>query len=105
MGHLEQAGLTVRDEVTEDMAALKQESGLPQNLTAGHTSFADGDVIEGHISAADVPRRLTEKPDIAGMPCRVCIGSPGMESGPDVEPDTVFSLADSGEPGALVEHS
>ena len=98
--------MTVRDEVTEDMAALQQESGRPQNLTAGHTTFADGDVIEGHIPAADVPRRLTEKPDIAeiavpGMP----IGSPGMESGPDVEPDTVFSLADSGEPGALVEHS
>jgi hypothetical protein len=104
--HMEQAGFTVRDEVTEDMTAVKQEYGLPQNLASCHTTLADGYVIEGHIPAADVQRLLTEKPDIAGIAVPgMPIGSPGMESGNYVEPYTVFSFTDTGETAAFAEHS
>ncbi|WP_239112616.1 DUF411 domain-containing protein [Halomicronema sp. CCY15110] len=104
--HMEQAGFTVRDEVTEDMATVKQEYGLPQNLASCHTTIADGYVIEGHIPAADVQRLLTEKPDIAGIAVPgMPIGSPGMESGNYVEPYTVFSFTDAGETAAFAEHS
>ena len=104
--HMEQAGFTVRDEVTEDMTAVKQEYRLPQNLASCHTTLADGYVIEGHIPAADVQRLLAEKPDIAGIAVPgMPIGSPGMESGNYVEPYTVFSFTDTGETAAFAEHS
>ncbi|RZM82989.1 DUF411 domain-containing protein [Leptolyngbya iicbica LK] len=104
--HMKEAGFTVRDEVTEDMTAIKQEYGLPQNLASCHTTIANGYVIEGHIPAADVQRLLTEKPDIAGIAVPgMPIGSPGMESGNYVEPYTVFSFTDTGETAAFAEHS
>lgn len=104
--HMKEAGFTVRDEVTEDMTAIKQEYGLPQNLASCHTTLANGYVIEGHIPAADVQRLLTEKPDIAGIAVPgMPIGSPGMESGNYVEPYTVFSFTDSGQTAAFAEHS
>jgi len=103
---MKEAGFTVRDEVTEDMTAIKQEYGLPQNLASCHTTLANGYVIEGHIPAADVQRLLTEKPDIAGIAVPgMPIGSPGMESGNYVEPYTVFSFTDSGQTAAFAEHS
>ena len=104
--HMESAGFTVKDNLTEDMTAIKEQYGLPANLASCHTTIADGYVIEGHIPAEDVQRLLTEKPDVAGIAVPgMPIGSPGMEAGDYVEPYTVFSFTEDGTTAAFAEHS
>ena len=104
--HMEAAGFTVKDNLTEDMTAIKEQYGVPANLASCHTTIVDGYVVEGHIPAEDVQRLLAEKPDVAGIAVPgMPIGSPGMESGDYVEPYTVFSFTESGETAAFAEHS
>jgi len=104
--HAQAAGFQVKDEVTEDMSAIKQTYGVPQSLTSCHTTVVGDYVVEGHIPAEDVQRLLTEKPDIAGIAVPgMPIGSPGMESGDYTEPYTVFSFTESSETSAFSEHS
>ena len=104
--HAEAAGFTVKDEVTEDMAAIKAQYAVPQNLTSCHTTVVGNYVIEGHVPAEDVQRLLVEQPDVAGIAVPgMPAGSPGMESGDYVEPYTVFSFTESGETATFAEHS
>ncbi|MDA0265530.1 MAG: DUF411 domain-containing protein [Cyanobacteria bacterium] len=104
--HMEAAGFRVKDEVTEDMEAIKQQYGVPAHLAACHTTVVAGYVIEGHIPAADIQRLLTEQPDVIGIAVPgMPIGSPGMESGDYVEPYTVFSFDEAGNTDAFAEHS
>ena len=104
--HAEAAGFQVKDEITEDMSAIKQQYGVPQSLTSCHTTIVGDYVVEGHIPAEDVQRLLTEKPDVAGIAVPgMPIGSPGMESGDYTEPYTVFSFTESGETATFAEHS
>lgn len=104
--HAKAAGFQVKDEITEDMSAIKQQYGVPQSLTSCHTTVVGDYVIEGHIPAEDVQRLLSEKPDVAGIAVPgMLIGSPGMESGDYTEPYTVFSFTESGETAVFAEHS
>ncbi|MEO0518051.1 MAG: DUF411 domain-containing protein [Cyanobacteria bacterium P01_A01_bin.116] len=104
--HAEAAGFQVKDEVTEDMSAIKQQYGVPQNLTSCHTTVVGDYVVEGHVPVEDVQRLLVEQPDVAGIAVPgMPIGSPGMESGDYTEPYTVFSFTESGETAAFAEHS
>jgi len=103
--HMEAAGFRVKDEVTEDMAAIKQQYGVSESLASCHTTVAAGYVIEGHIPAPDVERLLSEKPDVVGIAVPgMPIGSPGMESGNYVEPYTVFSFDEKGATSSFAEH-
>jgi hypothetical protein len=77
-----------------DMASVKMQHGVPDDLRSCHTMIANGYVIEGHVPAADVERLLAEKPEwveglaVAGMP----LGSPGMEAGGRVQPYQVIAF-------------
>ena len=104
--HMREAGFQVNDQITEDMTAIKEQYGVPENLKSCHTTVVDGYVVEGHIPAEDVARLLTEKPDIAGIAVPgMPIGSPGMESGNYVEPYTVFAFENDGSTATCAEHS
>ena len=104
--HAEAAGFQVKDEITEDMAAIKQQYGVPQTMTSCHTTVVGDYVVEGHVPVEDVQKLLTEKPDVVGIAVPgMPIGSPGMESGDYTEPYTVFSFTESGETAAFAEHS
>ena len=104
--HMKAEGFNVKDEITEDVDAIKEQYGLPETLASCHTAIADGYVIEGHIPAEDVQRLLMDKPDIAGIAVPgMPIGSPGMESGDYVEPYSVFSFTEDGSTEAFAEHS
>ncbi|MGB3764960.1 MAG: hypothetical protein WA947_00230, partial [Phormidesmis sp.] len=45
--HAKAAGFQVKDEVTEDMDAIKQRYGVPQSLTSCHTTVVGDYVVEG----------------------------------------------------------
>ncbi|MBE9066472.1 DUF411 domain-containing protein [Leptolyngbya cf. ectocarpi LEGE 11479] len=104
--HMREAGFQVNDQITEDMAAIKEQYDIPDNLTSCHTAVVDGYVVEGHIPAADVARLLTENSDIAGIAVPgMPSGSPGMESGSYVESYTVFAFDKNGATTSFSEHS
>ncbi|MEO0888057.1 MAG: DUF411 domain-containing protein [Cyanobacteria bacterium J06634_6] len=104
--YMEAFGFQIRDNITEDMAAIEQQYGVPSQLRSCHTAIANGYVIEGHIPAEDVARLLSEKPDISGIAVPgMPVGSPGMESGDYVEPYEVLSFTDSGEMAVFAAHS
>ena len=103
--HMEAAGFTVRDEVTDDMATIKTQYGVPDELSSCHTAIADGYLIEGHVPAADVQQLLTAKPNVVGLTAPgMPIGSPGMETAEDGEPYTVFAFTDDGAAAAFANH-
>ena len=88
-----------------DMAALKDERGVPQDLRSCHTMVVDGYVIEGHVPAADIARLLDERPAgvrglaVPGMP----IGSPGKEMGDRTQPYQVIAFGD-GAPSVFASY-
>lgn len=75
------AGYAVEVRDHPDMAGLKRQLGVPEQLASCHTAQIAGLVIEGHVPLADVARLLEVRPPlikgiaVAGMP----LGSPGME--------------------------
>ena len=77
-----------------DMAAIKRQYGVPDELLSCHTTIVDGFAIEGHVPLGDVDRVLKERPAgvkglaVPGMPR----GSPGMEM-PDSSKDRFQVLA------------
>ena len=80
IAHLEEAGFVVNPLDSDDMTAIKERYGVPENMRSCHTAIVDGYVVEGHVPASDIRQLLAEKPDatgiaVPGMP----LGSPGME--------------------------
>lgn len=80
--HLEQNNFKVKDFVTDDMPAKKDEAGVPQEMASCHTGIVDGYVIEGHVPAADIKKLLKAKPAVVGISVPgMPVGTPGMEVG------------------------
>lgn len=107
LAYLKQSGFAVKveSEGAEDLARLRQQAGIPDALSACHTAFVGGYVIEGHVPAGDIHRLLAEHPQakglvLPGMP----VGSPGMEHDSDHEPYTVLLLAGDGTTHDFAKH-
>lgn len=97
--HMREAGFTVKEMPSREMARIKAQLGVPEALGSCHTAQVGKYVIEGHVPAADVKRLLAEQPAGArglsapGMP----MGSPGMEGGIPDRYDVVQFNGDGGE--------
>ena len=93
VAHMKSAGFQIDDNVTSQMASIRQTYGVPEKLSSCHTALIDGYVIEGHVPAADVQRLLTERPDVVGLTAPgMPIGAPGMEMDDRSDPYTVFAF-------------
>jgi hypothetical protein len=80
VAHVKKAGFRTRVESVADLAAVKEQRGVPALLGSCHTAVVDGYVIEGHVPAEDIQRLLRERPDVAGLAVPgMPMGSPGME--------------------------
>lgn len=103
--HMEQAGFEVEDNVTSDMAEIKQQQNIPDDLAACHTAIVGNYVVEGHIPASAVQRLLIEQPKVNGIAVPgMPIGSPGMESGNIKEPYQVLTFDKSGNTSVFAEY-
>lgn len=97
MEHLETQGFEATNMPTSDVDALKQQYGIPDDLTSCHTAIVDGYVVEGHVPAEEIKRLLAERPNIVGIAVPgMPVGTPGMESGDERESFTVFSFDEQG---------
>ena len=87
--HMRKAGFSVTVRPSDNMAAVKQARGVPDDMQSCHTGVINGYVIEGHVPAPDVMRLIAERPSakglaVPGMPA----SAPGMDQ--PGEPYTVF---------------
>jgi hypothetical protein len=94
------AGFEVTVSDHPDMASIKRQYGVPDELVSCHTTVVGDYAVEGHVPLEDVARLLRDKPAdikgiaVPGMP----LGSPGMEV-PDgtKQPFQVMAFNSAGE--------
>lgn len=91
--HMKQNNFNVKDNITDDMEAIKGRYGVPKEMASCHTAIVDGYVVEGHVPAADIVKLLKTKPKVAGLAVPGMVtGSPGMEMGGRADPYDVVSF-------------
>jgi hypothetical protein len=103
MDHLREDGFIVNAVYQNDLTAIRQQHGLPAELTSCHLGVVEGFAVEGHVPAAVVRRLLRERPEILGIAAPgMPAGSPGMEL-PDgsTPPYEVFSYDETGPLGVF----
>lgn len=95
--HMEDNGFIVNAVDVAAMSPVKEKFGIHRQIASCHTAVVDGYIIEGHVSALDVRRLLTEKPDVVGLTVPgMPIGSPGMEVGDKKDRYAVLSIQKDG---------
>jgi|SRR5690606_2325324 len=77
--YLKANGVDVTVEITDDMAAVKENNQIPESMTSCHTTVMNDYFFEGHIPFDVMTQMMSEHMDIdgialPGMPA----GSPGM---------------------------
>lgn len=78
-GLMEKAGFSLDIRDTDQLDSIREKAGIGPELTACHTAFVAGYVVEGHVPPPDVLRLLGSNAParglaVPGMPT----GSPGM---------------------------
>ncbi len=87
--YMQAAGFAITVQETTNIASMKTQLGVPDDLASCHTATIADYVVEGHVPASAVRRLLSEKPAatgfaVPGMPA----GAPGMDA--SVESDEVI---------------
>lgn len=84
---------------SNDMAAVKTNKNVPQDLWSCHTMEVEGYVIEGHVPAEAIAKLLRQRPDgVAGLAVpNMPLGSPGMEAGGRTQPYQVIAFGPAGQ--------
>ena len=102
--YLVKHGYQVDAKDTPDIAGIKQTLGVPKALTSCHTAVVGGYLIEGHVSAEDIDRLLSQKPKIAGIAVPgMPAGSPGMD-GPRTQHYQVLAFDKNGKTSVFATH-
>lgn len=104
--HLEAHGFQAEVVNTDTLYEIKQEQGVPRQLSSCHTAIIDGYVVEGHVPAADILAYMNDPVfaeggiTVPGMPQ----GSPGMETG-RVDDFQVVAFDESGQARVFREYA
>jgi len=103
--YLESYNYKVTKIETENIYGIKRKLGVPSELSACHTAFIDGYVVEGHVTERDIKRLLLFRPNVKGIAVPgMPIGTPGMERGNEKESYNVMSFDAKGKIEVFVEH-
>lgn len=73
--HMEENGFSVAVHPTTELAPVKDQHNVPDQLRSCHTALIDGLVVEGHVPAEAINRMLANRPDAGGL------AVPGMPAG------------------------
>lgn len=94
VAYLRQSGFDVEVVDTDDLASIKQQSGVPPALEGCHSTMVGGYVVEGHVPVDAVRRLLRDRPQIRGISLPAMPeGSPGM-SGEKAGPFVIYEVSD-----------
>lgn len=102
--YMEGSGYSVEIVEAQNLAAVKADQGIPQNMGACHTALVGDYVVEGHVPAEDIMRLQKEAPAaqglvVPGMPA----SSPGMNTALG-EPYEVYLLKNDGSTDIYARH-
>ena len=73
--YLRENGMSVQVVEKADVAPIKRQYKIPENMQSCHTAKVGDYFVEGHVPIDAVKKLITEKPDLDG------IALPGMPSG------------------------
>lgn len=91
--YLKTAGFEVESVVTDDVAAIKDDLQIPDEMRSCHTAIIGDYFVEGHVPIEAIQRLLEEQPEIDGIALPGMVqGSPGM-SGEKSEPFVIYSVS------------
>ncbi|WP_049927508.1 DUF411 domain-containing protein [Halopiger goleimassiliensis] len=94
--YLEDHGLAVEREETDDRGAVLNELGVPDDAASCHTVEVGSYLVEGHVPLEAVEELLAEEPDVDGIAAPgMPRNSPGMGP-PGDEPLSIYSFDESG---------
>ena len=80
LAHVKAEGFAVKDIVTDEMQAIKEQHGVSPELASCHTALVGGYVVEGHVPASDIKTLLKNKPTVKGLSVPgMPVGTPGMD--------------------------
>lgn len=95
--YLEKKGVETEVINMTDLTSVKEEHGVPVELSSCHTSVVAGYVVEGHVPLEVIERLLAEKPDIKGIALPgMPSGTPGMP-GPKTSEWVFYAIGHDGE--------
>lgn len=104
---MKEAGFEVeaRNVSMGELMKFKLDAGLKVEQASCHTGKISGYIIEGHVPAREIHQLLADRPDaiglaVPGMP----VGSPGMESGNNVDPFDVLLVRKDGSTEAFARY-
>ena len=102
--HLINHGFSVTIENHNNLSAVKNKLGIPNNLRSCHSAKIGEYVVEGHVPAEDILRLLRDKPGVTGIAVPgMPIGSPGMEGAVN-QPYNVYSFDEKGSNTVFSKH-
>ena len=89
-------------------ATVRSRLGVAMQYGSCHTARVAGYGVEGHVPAANIWRRLKERPKAVGLPVPgMPLGSPGMDGAEyngHKDPDDVLRIAANGSPSVYQPH-
>ena len=101
VGYLRDNGFDVGVKDMDDVTAVKDRFGVPDDLWSCHTAVIGGYVVEGHVPVEAIDRLLADKPQIKGIALPgMPSGNPGMP-GPKTERFIIYTISDA-EPAVFM---
>ena len=101
--YLRRYGFSVTTTPTHDLALIRRQHGVPEQLAGCHTMIIGDYVVEGHVPIGALNKLLSERPKIRGISLPgMPEGSPGM-TGEKSEPFTIYEISDGEEKVFAVE--
>ncbi|GIK34683.1 MAG: hypothetical protein BroJett010_12420 [Gammaproteobacteria bacterium] len=105
MKYLQANGFSVTSFDVNDLVPLRQEYGIPMEVAGCHVARISGYLLEGHLSADEIRKLLTKKPNIMGLAIKgMPKGAPGMD-GPGSEPYDVIAFQRNGATSVFASHT
>jgi hypothetical protein len=98
--YLRSYGFEVDVKITNELAQISSQAGIPKEFQGCHTMFVDGYVVEGLVPGHVVRKLLSERPAILGITLPgMPAGSPGMAG---VKRDfIIYAVAKDGAPPGI----
>lgn len=94
-------GFDVDVKITNELAKISTQAGIPEKFQGCHTMFVDGYVVEGLVPGHVVKKLLSERPAIVGITLPgMPTGSPGMPGSKKGEL-IIYAVAKGGTPPSI----
>lgn len=90
--YLRSNGFDVTVDEKQDLASIRKQMGVPENVEGCHVMVINGYAVEGHVPVDVVKRLLVEHPHIRGISLPgMPTGTPGM-MGPKTGPFKIYEI-------------